>query len=69
MEVVYEGVRLTPAQIAGAVEGSVHVVGLSTCRAASHAAGREVMSHMRKEGLDDVPVVSAASSARGRRDP
>ncbi|HJU30562.1 MAG TPA: protein meaA [Hyphomicrobiaceae bacterium] len=58
MEVVYEGIRLTPAQIVrAAVEESVHVVGLSILSGSHVPLVGEVMSRMRKEGLDDVPVV------------
>jgi ethylmalonyl-CoA mutase len=58
MEVVYEGIRLTPAQIVrAAVEESVHVVGLSILSGSHVPLVGEVMSGMRKEGLDDVPVV------------
>jgi ethylmalonyl-CoA mutase len=58
MEVVYEGIRLTPAQIVrAAVEESVHVVGLSILSGSHVSLVAEVMSRMRKEGLDDVAVV------------
>src|SRR5436190_926045 len=58
MEVVYEGIRLTPAQIVrAALEESVHVVGLSILSGSHVPLVAEVMSRMRKEGLDDVPVV------------
>jgi (2R)-ethylmalonyl-CoA mutase len=58
MEVVYEGIRLTPAQIArAALDESVHVVGLSILSGSHVPLVREVMERMRKEGLDDVPVV------------
>jgi ethylmalonyl-CoA mutase len=58
MEVVYEGIRLTPAQIVrAAVEEAVHVVGLSILSGSHVPLVGEVMSRMRKEGLDDVPVV------------
>jgi len=58
MEVVYEGIRLTPAQIVrGAVDEAVHVVGLSILSGSHVPLVREVMDRMRKEGLDDVPVV------------
>jgi (2R)-ethylmalonyl-CoA mutase len=58
MEVVYEGIRLTPAQIVrSAAEESVHVVGLSILSGSHVPLVAEVMSRMRKEGLDDVPVV------------
>jgi ethylmalonyl-CoA mutase len=58
MEVVYEGIRLTPAQIVrAAAEESVHVVGLSILSGSHVPLVGEVMSRMREEGLDDVPVV------------
>jgi (2R)-ethylmalonyl-CoA mutase len=58
MEVVYEGIRLTPAEIVNAaLEESVHVVGLSILSGSHVPLVREVMSRMRAEGLDDVPVV------------
>ncbi|MGD9783119.1 MAG: protein meaA [Hyphomicrobiaceae bacterium] len=58
MEVVYQGIRLTPAQIVRtAVEESVHVVGLSILSGSHVPLVREVMERMRAEGIDDVPVV------------
>jgi ethylmalonyl-CoA mutase len=57
MEVVYEGIRLTPAQIVrAAAEESVHVVGLSILSGSHVPLVGEVMRRMREEGLDDVPV-------------
>ena len=58
MEVVYEGIRLTPAQIANAaLEESVHVVGLSILSGSHLPLVAEVLSRMRAAGLEDVPVV------------
>ncbi len=58
MEVVYEGIRLTPAEIVNAaLEESVHVVGLSILSGSHLALVREVMERMRASGLDDVAVV------------
>jgi ethylmalonyl-CoA mutase len=58
MEVVYEGIRLTPAQIVrAAMEESVHVVGLSILSGSHVPLVGDVMARMHKEGLDDVPVV------------
>ncbi len=58
MEVVYEGIRLTPAQIArAALDETVHVVGLSILSGSHMPLVREVVERMRAEGLDDVPVV------------
>ena len=70
MEVVYEGIRLTPAQIVrAAVDESVHVVGLSILSGSHVPLVKEVMERMRKEGLDDVPRGRRRHhSARGRQD-
>ncbi len=58
MEVVYEGIRLTPSQIVrAAVDESVHVVGLSILSGSHVPLVKDVMERMRKEGLDDVPLV------------
>jgi ethylmalonyl-CoA mutase len=58
MEVVYEGIRLTPTQIVrAAVEESVHVIGLSILSGSHVPLVQEVMERIRKEGLSDVPVV------------
>jgi ethylmalonyl-CoA mutase len=58
MEVVYEGIRLTPAQIVrAAVDESAHVVGLSILSGSHVPLVSELMDRMRKEGLGDVPVV------------
>jgi (2R)-ethylmalonyl-CoA mutase len=58
MEVVYEGIRLTPAEIVNAaLEEGVHVVGLSVLSGSHVALVSEVMERMRRAGLDDVPVV------------
>jgi (2R)-ethylmalonyl-CoA mutase len=58
MEVVYEGIRLTPSQIVrAALDEAVHVVGLSILSGSHVPLVKEVMERMRKEGLDDVPVV------------
>ncbi|MDR4307453.1 protein meaA [Chelatococcus sambhunathii] len=57
-EVVYEGIRLTPAEIVNAaLEEGVHVVGLSILSGSHLPLVRDVMDRMRKEGLDDVPVI------------
>ena len=59
MEVVYEGIRLTPGQIvAAARDEAVHVVGLSVLSGSHVALVTDVMDLMRAEGLDDIPVVA-----------
>ena len=58
MEVIYEGIRLTPEEIvSAAIEQNVHVVGLSILSGSHVPLVREVMSRMRSAGLDNVPVV------------
>ena len=58
MEVVYEGIRLTPGQIVrAALDESVHVVGLSILSGSHIPLVKDVMERMRKEGLGDIPVV------------
>lgn len=58
MEVVYEGIRLTPAQIVNAaLEEGVHVIGLSILSGSHMPLVREVLERMRAAGIDDVPVV------------
>lgn len=58
MEVVYEGIRLTPAQIVNAaLEESVHVIGLSILSGSHLALVRDVMERLRAAGIADIPVV------------
>jgi len=57
-EVVYSGIRLTPAQIvASAVEEDVDVVGLSVLSGSHLSVVPDVVEGLRAAGLDDVPVV------------
>ncbi len=57
-EVIYQGIRLTPAQIvATAVQEDVHVVGLSVLSGSHLQVVPAVVDGLRDEGLDDVPVV------------
>jgi (2R)-ethylmalonyl-CoA mutase len=57
-EVVYEGIRLTPAQIANAaLEEGVHVVGLSILSGGHVALVSEVMARLKALGLGELPVV------------
>jgi len=57
-EVVYQGIRLTAAQIvAAAVEEDVHVVGLSILSGSHLEAVPTVLEGLRAAGLDDVPVI------------
>ena len=57
-EVVYEGIRLTPAQIANtALEEGVHVVGLSILSGSHVALVGDVVARLKAAGLGDLPVV------------
>ena len=58
MEVVYEGIRLTPERIVNAaLEESVHVVGLSILSGGHVSLVGDVLKGMREAGIGDVPVV------------
>src|SRR6185295_4608290 len=58
MEVVYEGIRLTPQQIVrAAIDEAVHVIGLSILSGSHVPLVAEIMQRLKKEGCDDVPVV------------
>ncbi len=58
MEVVYEGIRLTPAEIVNAaLEEGVHCVGLSILSGSHVPLVRDIMERMRAEGLNDIPVI------------
>jgi len=58
MEVVYDGIRLTPAEIVEqAKQAQAHVVGLSILSGSHVALVREVVQRLREAGLGDVPVV------------
>ncbi len=57
-EVVYQGIRLTPAQIvAAAVEEDVHCVGLSILSGSHMELVPDVVRGLKEAGLDDVPVI------------
>jgi len=58
MEVVYEGIRLTPAEIANAaLEEGVHVIGLSILSGSHITLVGEVVDRLRASGLGDIPVI------------
>ena len=57
-EVVYQGIRLTSAQIvAAAVEEDVHVIGLSILSGSHMEAVPTVLAGLRAAGAGDVPVI------------
>jgi ethylmalonyl-CoA mutase len=58
MDVVYEGIRLTPeAIVEAASKGDVHVVGLSILSGSHLPLVREVVARMKAAGLDGIPIV------------
>jgi (2R)-ethylmalonyl-CoA mutase len=58
MDVVYEGIRLTPEEIVEvAREQGAHVVGLSILSGSHLPLVQDVVARMKSAGLDDVPVV------------
>ncbi len=58
MEVVYGGIRFTPAEIVKtALEEDVHVIGLSILSGSHILLVRDVVDRMKEAGLDDVPIV------------
>jgi ethylmalonyl-CoA mutase len=58
MDVVYEGIRLTPAEIvAAAKEKRAHVVGLSILSGSHLDLVRDVVRLLREAGLEKTPVV------------
>ncbi len=57
-EVVYQGIRLTPAElVAAAVEEDVHCVGLSVLSGSHLSVVPEVLTGLEAAGVRDVPVV------------
>jgi ethylmalonyl-CoA mutase len=57
-EVIYQGIRLTPAQIvAAAVAEDVHCVGLSILSGSHMELVPAVLEGLREQGMGDVPVV------------
>ena len=76
MDVVYEGIRLTPSQIAtSAAQEGVHVVGLSILSGSHRELIPAVLDALRDAGVGEAPVVvggiipeaDAVRAARGRR--
>jgi ethylmalonyl-CoA mutase len=58
MDVVYEGIRLTPSQIAtSAAQEGVHVIGLSILSGSHRELIPAVLEALREQGAEEVPVV------------
>jgi len=57
-EIVYEGIRLTPQQIAkAALEEGVHLIGLSVLSGSHLELADEIFKELDKVGLADIPVI------------
>ena len=57
MDVVYDGIRLTPEQIVERARTGVHCVGLSILSGSHLAMTREVLALLKAAGLGSIPVV------------
>jgi (2R)-ethylmalonyl-CoA mutase len=58
MDIAYEGIRLTPAEIvAAAKEDGAHVIGLSILSGSHLPLVEDVLKRLREEGLGDLPVI------------
>ena len=57
MDVVYDGIRFTPAEIAERAKAGVHCVGLSILSGSHVALTEEVIAALRAAGLERVPVI------------
>ena len=58
MEVVYEGIRLTPKQIVNtAIEESVHMIALSILSGSHFSLTKEIVKLMKRNNLSKVPLV------------
>ncbi len=58
MEIHYEGIRMTPAEIVAAVEErQAHVLGLSILSGSHMALMEDLMTRLRAAGLRDLPVI------------
>jgi (2R)-ethylmalonyl-CoA mutase len=59
MDVVYEGIRMTPTQIArSAVDEGVHVIGLSILSGSHRELIPDVLAALREAGGAEIPVVA-----------
>jgi ethylmalonyl-CoA mutase len=57
LDVVYDGIRFTPAEIVERAKAGVHCVGLSILSGSHVALAEEVMTSLRAAGLRRVPVI------------
>ena len=57
-EVVYEGIRLTPAQIVNAaLEEGVHVIGLSILSGSHVPLVTDILDQMKQKGIEHIPLI------------
>ena len=58
MDVLYEGIRLTPEQIVkSSVEEDVHIIGLSILSGSHVQLVTEIMKEMKRNKIDNIPVI------------
>jgi (2R)-ethylmalonyl-CoA mutase len=58
MDVLYEGIRLTPQQIVkSSVEEDVHIIGLSILSGSHIQLVGEIMSELKKNKIDNIPLI------------
>ena len=58
MDVLYEGIRLTPKQIVkSSVEEDVHIIGLSILSGSHIQLVGEIMSELKKNKIDNIPLI------------
>ena len=57
MDVVYDGIRFTPAEIVERAKSGVHCVGLSILSGSHVALTEEVLANLRAAGLERVPLI------------
>ncbi|SEN05729.1 (R)-ethylmalonyl-CoA mutase [Loktanella fryxellensis] len=59
MEIAYDGIRLTPDELVqSALEGQVHVIGLSILSGSHMPLIESMMTKLRAAGLGDIPVIA-----------
>ncbi len=58
MDVVYDGIRLAPAEMVEAARSGVHCVGLSILSGSHIALTEEVLKLLRAAGLGRVPLIA-----------
>ena len=58
MDVLYEGIRLTPEQIVkSSVEEDVHIIGLSILSGSHIQLVAEIMKELKKNNINNIPVI------------